>query len=46
VYRNTTNVQLASGVFFFFTMELLQAVQYVFIAADLTGTYVVVDAEV
>ena len=32
VYSRTTNTALASGVFFFFSMELLQAIQYFFIA--------------
>jgi len=32
IYSKTSNTGLASGVFFFFTMELLQAVQYIFIA--------------
>jgi len=32
VYSKTSNTQLASGVFFFFTMEFLQAIQYFFIA--------------
>jgi hypothetical protein len=31
-YSRTYNTALASGVFFFFTMEFLQAVQYFFIA--------------
>ena len=31
----TSNTELASGIFFFFTMELLQAVQYYFIADSL-----------
>ena len=31
----TSNSELASGIFFFFTMELLQAVQYYFIADSL-----------
>lgn len=29
------NTELASGIFFFFTMELLQFFQYFWIAADL-----------
>jgi hypothetical protein len=37
VYTKTSNTQLASGVFFFFTMELLQAVQYWFIADDINS---------
>jgi hypothetical protein len=32
IYTKTSNRALASGVFFFFTMELLQAIQYLFIA--------------
>jgi len=35
IWSRTNNTQLASGVFFFFTMELLQAVQYFFIAPSL-----------
>jgi hypothetical protein len=35
IWSKTSNTGLASGVFFFFTMELLQAVQYFFIAPDL-----------
>jgi hypothetical protein len=35
VYTKTCNMELASGIFFFFTMEFLQAVQYYFIAPDL-----------
>lgn len=31
----TNNKKLATGVFFFFTMEALQAVQYLYLAADL-----------
>lgn len=31
----TNNDKLAAGVFFFFTMEALQAVQYLYLAADL-----------
>lgn len=38
IYSRTHNFGLASGVFFFFTMELLQGVQYFFIADDLTDT--------
>jgi len=33
----TSNTQLACGVFFFFTMEALQAVQYLYLAADLNS---------
>ena len=32
VWNRTSNTELASGIFFFFTMEFLQAVQYYFIA--------------
>lgn len=35
IYSRTHNKQLASGVFFFFTMELLQGFQYFVIAEDL-----------
>lgn len=35
VYSRTHNTELASGIFFFFTMEFLQAVQYYFIADSL-----------
>ena len=35
IYSRTSNTGLASGVFFFFTMELLQALQYFFIAPAL-----------
>lgn len=35
VYKNTTNTSLACGVFFFFTMEMLQVVQYAIIASGL-----------
>jgi len=35
IYKNTSNSGLASGVFFFFTMELLQVIQYFFIAPAL-----------
>lgn len=31
------NTELASGIFFFFTMELLQFIQYFYIAADLNS---------
>jgi hypothetical protein len=37
IYARTCNTALASGVFFFFTMEALQAVQYFFIAPDLNS---------
>jgi hypothetical protein len=36
VYTKTANTDLASGVFFFFTMEFLQAIQYIFLATGLT----------
>jgi len=35
IYSKTSNTALASGVFFFFTMELLQSIQYFFIAPSL-----------
>lgn len=35
VDKNTCNRKLATGVFFFFTMEFLQAIQYMFIASGL-----------
>jgi hypothetical protein len=35
IWSKTSNTQLASGVFFFFTMELLQSIQYFFIAPNL-----------
>jgi len=35
IYSKTSNTGLASGVFFFFTMELLQTIQYFFIAPNL-----------
>jgi len=35
IFSRTNNTGLASGVFFFFTMELLQAIQYFFIAPAL-----------
>jgi len=35
IWSKTSNTQLASGVFFFFTMEFLQAIQYAFIAPNL-----------
>lgn len=35
IWSRTNNGQLASGVFFFFTMELLQVVQYMFIAPNI-----------
>ncbi len=36
VYSKTSNFELASGIFFFFTMEFLQFIQYLFIAPELT----------
>jgi len=36
VYTKTSNFELASGIFFFFTMEFLQFIQYLFIAPELT----------
>ncbi len=35
IFIKTNNTQLASGVFFFFAMELLQAIQYLFIAPNI-----------
>jgi len=35
IWSRTSNTALASGVFFFFTMELLQAIQYIFIAPSI-----------
>lgn len=35
VYTKTSNVELASGIFFFFTMEFLQVIQYMFLATGL-----------
>jgi hypothetical protein len=35
VHHRTSNFELASGIFFFFTMEFLQAIQYYFIAPAL-----------
>lgn len=35
IWSRTSNTDLASGVFFFFTMELLQAFQYLFIAPNI-----------
>lgn len=32
VYTKTSNIELASGIFFFFTMEFLQVIQYYFLA--------------
>jgi len=36
VHTKTHNTELASGIFFFFTMEFLQTIQYMFIASGLT----------
>jgi len=38
VYSRTSNMELASGIFFFFTMEFLQAIQYYFIAPELRSS--------
>jgi len=35
IWSKTNNRELASGVFFFFAMELLQAIQYIFIAPNI-----------
>lgn len=35
VHTKTNNIELASGIFFFFTMEFLQAIQYYYIAPEL-----------
>jgi len=35
IYTRTSNTGLASGVFFFFLMELLQSIQYLFIAPNI-----------
>ena len=35
IRKVSTNAKLANGVFFFFLMEFLQVIQYVFIASDL-----------
>jgi len=35
--HNTSNRKLAIAVFFFFTMEFLQAIQYMFLASDMTS---------
>jgi hypothetical protein len=35
IYQKTDNSDLAAGVFFYFTMEFLQGIQYFFIADDL-----------
>lgn len=39
IYSRTNNSALASGVFFFFTMELLQGLQYFVIAEDLNDSW-------
>jgi hypothetical protein len=39
IYTKTENTELASGVFFFFTMEFLQAIQYMFLATGLSDPY-------
>jgi len=39
IYTRTENMKLASGVFFFFTMELLQGFQYFVIAEDLNDPW-------
>jgi hypothetical protein len=36
IYTRTENMELASGVFFFFSMEFLQFIQYMFLASGLT----------
>eukprot|EP01038_Epipyxis_sp_PR26KG_P007764 gene7764-10549_t len=38
VFSRTNNFELASGIFYFFTMELLQAIQYLYIASSLDDT--------
>jgi FtsH-binding integral membrane protein len=35
VWAKTSNKQLASGIFYFFLMELLQTIQYFFIAPNI-----------
>jgi hypothetical protein len=37
VHHRTSNIELATGIFFFFTMEFLQAIQYYFIAPELSN---------
>jgi len=37
VNARTSNFQLATGIFFYFTMELLQAIQYIYIAGGLAS---------
>lgn len=39
IYTKTNNMELASGVFFFFSMEFLQAIQYFFLASGLDDPY-------
>lgn len=39
VYTRTNNTELASGIFFFFTMEFLQVVQYFYLATGLDDPY-------
>ena len=39
IHSKTKNADLASGVFFFFTMEFLQAIQYMFLATGLSDPY-------
>jgi hypothetical protein len=39
VHKKTNNLELASGVFFFFTMEFLQGLQYFVIAEDLQSSW-------
>eukprot|EP00045_Choanoeca_perplexa_P023026 m.11668 g.11668 ORF g.11668 m.11668 type:complete len:262 (-) comp9869_c0_seq1:171-956(-) len=38
IYTRTNNMELASGVFFFFTMEFLQAIQYMYLATGLSDS--------
>jgi len=37
IWAKTNNTGLASGVFFFFTMEFLQVIQYLYIAPDMNS---------
>jgi len=39
IHKNTQNTELATGVFFFFTMEFLQGLQYFVIADDLQSSW-------
>lgn len=39
VYTKYKNVEMASGIFFFFTMEFLQAIQYYYLASGLDDPY-------